>query len=499
MRHASILQTVGGTPVVELPKLAPPGVRLFGKIESFNPMGSVKDRLALAVIERAEREGRLKPGQTVVEATSGNTGIGLAMVCAAKGYPLVIVMAESFSVERRRLMRFLGAQVVLTPAALKGTGMYLKAAELAETHGWFLTRQFENQANADAHYETTGQEIIADFEGERLDYWVTAAGTGGTLNGVARALRQARPDTKVVVVEPDNAQIMGGGVAQPPSDGPAPASHPKFQPHPIQGVTPDFISALTAEAMAKGLVDRIVPVSGGEAMRLSHELARREGVFAGISAGASLAGAMELARDAEPGTSILCMIPDTGERYLSTPLFDGVSADMSEEELAISRSSPSAQFGQGGAPAAAPPPAPVDSEAEAFLDEALASDPVVVFVLEWCEFCWSVRKLLQMADVPYRAVELDAVALQPNELGLRVRRALAARIGIGTIPQIFVGGELIGGCTDLFAAFQNGSLGEALGDVGITPRPLDGLKPESLLPQWLHPPVAPKQEPQEAG
>src|SRR5438045_2940971 len=208
MRFASILQTVGDTPVVELPNLAPPGVRLFGKLESFNPMGSVKDRLALAVIERAEQDGSLKPGQTVVEATSGNTGIGLAMVCAAKGYPLVIVMAESFSVERRRLMRFLGAQVVMTPAALKGSGMYLKAIELAETHGWFLTRQFENEANADAHTETTAQEILRDFEGERLDYFITAVGSGGTLKGVARGLRAVRPETRIVAVEPDNAQVI---------------------------------------------------------------------------------------------------------------------------------------------------------------------------------------------------------------------------------------------------------------------------------------------------
>ena len=344
MIYKSILDTVGDTPIVELAKLAPKGMTLYGKVEAFNPMGSVKDRLALAAIERAEQEGVLKPGQTVIEATSGNTGIGLAMVCAAKGYPLVIVMAESFSVERRRLMRFLGAKVVLTPAAMKGTGMYYKAIELAEKHGWFLARQFENEANADTHTEHTAEEIIRDFKGKRLDYWITTVGTGGTLKGVARALRDQRPDTKIIVVEPDNAQIMGGGVPQPPSTGPAPASHPKFQPHPVQGTTPDFISKLAGDAMAQGLIDQIVPINGGEAMRLSHELASREGVFAGISAGAAIAGAMKISEIAEPGATILCMLPDTGERYLSTPLFADIPADMTEEEQAIARSTPSFQM-----------------------------------------------------------------------------------------------------------------------------------------------------------
>jgi cysteine synthase A len=495
MRYASILNTIGDTPVVELAKLAPPNVRLFGKVESFNPMGSVKDRLALAVIERAEREGRLKPGQTVVEATSGNTGIGLAMVCAAKGYPLVIVMAESFSVERRRLMRFLGAQVVLTPAALKGTGMYQKAVELAEAHGWFLTRQFENEANADAHSETTAQEILRDFAGERLDYWITCAGTGGTLKGVARVLRAERPETKIILVEPDNAQLIGSGVPQPPSDGPAPASHPRFQPHPVQGVTPDFIPKLAADAIDGRLIDEVVAVNGGEAMRLARELAQREGVFVGVSAGATLAAAYKVAEQAPAGANILCMLPDTGERYLSTPLFDETPADMSAQELAISHSTPFAQFAAPApaptapAAAAAPPPAPapVDAEAKAFLERAIGESPVVLFALEWCEFCWSVRKLFAALDVPYRAVELDSVAMQAGEIGLRVRRALAARVGPTTIPQLFIGGEWIGGCSETFEAHDSGELAAKLKAAGVTPRHAPELTAAKLLPAWLHP------------
>jgi cysteine synthase A len=493
MRYASILNTIGDTPVVELAKLAPPNVRLFGKVESFNPMGSVKDRLALAVIERAEREGRLKPGQTVVEATSGNTGIGLAMVCAAKGYPLVIVMAESFSVERRRLMRFLGAQVVLTPAALKGTGMYQKAVELAEAHGWFLTRQFENEANADAHSATTAQEILRDFAGERLDYWITCAGTGGTLKGVARVLRAERPETKIILVEPDNAQLIGSGVPQPPSDGPAPASHPRFQPHPVQGVTPDFIPKLAGDAIDAHLIDEVLPVNGGEAMRLARELAKREGVFVGVSAGAALAGALKLAERGAKGASILCMLPDTGERYLSTPLFDETPAEMTAAEAAISHSTPFAQFGAPAptpapAPAAAPPaPVPVDAEAKAYVERAIAESPVVLFALEWCEFCWSVRKLFAALDVPYRAVELDSVAMQDGELGLRVRRALAQRVGPTTIPQLFIGGEWIGGCSETFEAHEKGELASKLKAAGVAVRAAPELTAERLLPGWLHP------------
>src|SRR4029453_9387892 len=287
-KYASILEAVGPTPVVKINRLAPPGINLYVKIEAFNPLGSVKDRLALGVIEAAEKSGELKPGQTVIEATSGNTGIGLAMVCAQKGYPLVVTMAEQFSVERRRLMRFLGAKVVLTPQALRGMGMVTKAIELANTHGWFLTRQFENEANPDYHSRTTAREIVEDFKGERLDYWVTGYGTGGTLKGVSRVLAKEMPDTKIVVCEPEDAQLLGSGLEQArQADGPPPAAHPPFKPHPMQGWTPDFIPKLTADAAGTNVIHRLIPIPGAEAMRYSKELAQKEGIFVGITAGAT--------------------------------------------------------------------------------------------------------------------------------------------------------------------------------------------------------------------
>jgi cysteine synthase A len=345
-KYQSILETIGNTPVVRINHLAPKGVNLFVKIEAFNPLGSVKDRLALGVIEAAERSGELKPGQTVIEATSGNTGIGLAMVCAAKGYPLVLTMAEPFSVERRKLMRFLGAKVIVTPAAQRAVGMVNKAAELAKAHGWFMTRQFENEANPDIHTETTAREILDDFSGERLDYWVTGYGTGGTLKGVARVLAKERPDTRIVVCEPADAQLLGSGIEQSRNDDGTPAGpHATFKPHPMQGWTPDFIPKLTADAVATKVIHRLLPISGADAIRCSKELATREGIFVGITSGATFAGALQIAAEAEQGANILCMLPDTGERYLSTPLFADVSADMNDEELQISRSTPGAQLG----------------------------------------------------------------------------------------------------------------------------------------------------------
>jgi cysteine synthase A len=490
MKYNSILETIGRTPVVKLSRLAPRHVSLYVKIESFNPMGSVKDRLALAVIERAEKEGALKPGQTVIEATSGNTGIGLAMVCARKGYPLVIVMAENFSVERRRLMRFLGAKVVLTPAWQKGSGMLAKAEELAKKHGWFLTRQFENEANADVHTATTAPEILEDFAGERLDYWVSTAGTGGTMKGVARALKAARPEIRVIIAEPDNSQVMGSGIPQPAPDGQLITSHPHFRPHPIQGTSPDFIPKLASDAMAAGLVDRIVPINGADALRLSRELAQKEGIFVGISAGAALAGALEVARSAPAGSTIVCMLPDTGERYLSTPLFEDIPVDMTMEELAISESTPMCRFD-----APPPPPlpaveetpsaAPRDREAEAFLAKTIIDEPVVLFALEWCEFCWSVRKLFAALSIPYRSIDLDSVAYQKGDMGGRIRAALKARTGSPTIPQIFVGGEFVGGATDIFRLAEAGDLQKRLKAQGT---PFNGdaeVEYAGLLPQWL--------------
>ena len=344
-RFASILETVGNTPVVRINRLAPKGVNLYVKIEAFNPLGSVKDRLALAVIEAAEKSGELKPGQTVIEATSGNTGIGLAMVCAARGYPCVLTMAEPFSVERRRLMRFLGAKVVITPAAERAVGMIRKTVELAEKHGWFWTRQFENEANPDFHSRTTAKEIVSAFEGERLDYWVTGYGTGGTLKGVARVLRKERPETKIVVCEPTDAPHLGSGIEQKrKADGTPAAPHPSFKPHPMQGWTPDFIPKLTGDAVDMKLVDTLYQIPGAEALRCSRELAAKEGIFVGITSGGTFAGALKIAAEAEQGANILAMLPDTAERYLSTPLFSDIPADMNEEEAAISRSTPGAQL-----------------------------------------------------------------------------------------------------------------------------------------------------------
>ena len=345
-KFQDILETVGRTPVVRINRLAPDGVNLYVKIEAFNPLGSVKDRLALGVIEAAEQSGDLEPGQTVVEATSGNTGIGLAMVCAAKAHPLVLTMAETFSVERRRLMRFLGAKVVITPGAERAVGMLTKAIELSKTHGWFLTRQFENEANPNFHSRTTAREIVDDFAGDRLDYWVTGYGTGGTLKGVGRVLRQERPETKIIVCEPSDAPLLASGIEQKRlEDGSPAAPHPSFKPHPMQGWTPDFIPKLTGDAVDMKLIDRILAVSGPDAIRCSKELAAREGIFVGITSGGTFAGALRIAAGAESGANILCMLPDTGERYLSTPLFADVPADMTEEERAISRSTPSAQLG----------------------------------------------------------------------------------------------------------------------------------------------------------
>ncbi len=340
-KYASILGTVGSTPAVKINRLAPSGINLYVKIEAFNPLGSVKDRLALGVIEAAEKSGELKPGQTVVEATSGNTGIGLAMVCAAKGYPLVVTMAESFSVERRKLMRFLGCKVVLTPAAERAFGMVNKAQELANTHGWYLTRQFENEANPDMHSRTTAREIIEDFKGERLDYWVTGYGTGGTLTGVSRVLRKEMPNTKIVVCEPADAPMLTSHIAQERnSDGSPAKPHPSFKPHPMQGWSPDFIPKITGEAVDEKGFDRIIIVAGADGLKYSRLLAQKEGIFVGISAGATFAGALEVCKDAAPGSTVLAMLPDTGERYLSTPLFADVGADMNEEELNISNSTP---------------------------------------------------------------------------------------------------------------------------------------------------------------
>jgi cysteine synthase A len=339
--YSSILDTIGDTPCVQVKNLVPEGVRLYVKAEFFNPAGSVKDRLAISIIEEAERSGQLQPGQTVVEATSGNTGVGLAMVCAAKGYPFVATMPTSVSIERRKLMRFLGAKVILTPKEDKAMGCYLKAVELAEANSWFLARQFETDANTKIHQNTTAQEILADFEGDRLDYWVTGYGTGGTFSGVAKVLREQRPDTKIILSEPANAQLIHSGVAQERSANGSPAgSHPAFEPHMIQGWTPDFIPAVLQDSIDNKRFDLLVPIEGQEGIEASKMLAQKEGIFTGISGGSTFSVALDIARNAEPGTVILCMLPDTGERYLSSPLFEGVAEGMDEQEIALSHSTP---------------------------------------------------------------------------------------------------------------------------------------------------------------
>jgi len=315
MIYNNILETIGNTPVVRLNRMAPDHVEMYVKVESFNPMASVKDRLAFAIVTDAERRGALKPGQTVVEATSGNTGIALAMVCAAKGHPFVATMADSFSIERRKIMRGLGAKVILTPAAERGTGMVRRAEELAQEYGWFLARQFENPANPEFHRQTTGPEILSDFAGRRLDYWVTGYGTGGTMTGAGEVIKAARPEVTIVATEPAGASLLAGK---------------EWNPHKIQGWTPDFIP----DVLNRDIYDELVPVTDDRAIEVSRELAAREGIFTGISSGATLAAALAVAEKADKGSVILAMLPDTGERYLSTPLFEGVNEESDEEWLA---------------------------------------------------------------------------------------------------------------------------------------------------------------------
>ncbi|HLN79682.1 MAG TPA: cysteine synthase A [Thermoanaerobaculia bacterium] len=312
MIHDDILGTIGNTPVVRINRLAPPHVTMYVKCEAFNPLSSVKDRLAIGIIEDAERRGQLKPGQTVVEATSGNTGIALAMVCAVRGYPFVALMPESFSIERRKLMRILGARVILTPAAERASGAVKKTEELAKKHGWFVARQFSNPANPEYHRNTTGPEILRDFAGKRLDYWVTGYGTGGTLTGAGEMLKKARPDVKVVVVEPEGAALLAGG---------------EWHPHKIQGWTPDFVP----EVLDREVIDELLTVTDVEARDSARDLATKEGIFCGISSGGTFAGAVKVAQKAPKGSTILAMLPDTGERYFTTGLFEGINEGTDDE------------------------------------------------------------------------------------------------------------------------------------------------------------------------
>ena len=314
MKYDNILQTIGNTPIIKINRMAPHHVTLYVKMESFNPMASVKDRLAFAIINDAKRSGALEEGQTVVEATSGNTGIALAMVCAVLGHPFVATMVETFSIERRKIMRALGAKVILTPAAERGSGMVKKAEELAKQHGWFLARQFQNPANPEYHANTTGPEILSDFAGEPLDYWITGWGTGGTMTGAGRTLKAARPSLKIIATEPEQAALLSGG---------------EWSPHKIQGWTPDFIP----EVLEKDIADEVIPVNDDESINTSLALAKSEGIFVGISAGATVNAALKVAQGAKEGSVLLAMLPDTAERYLSTPLFADIREDSDDEWL----------------------------------------------------------------------------------------------------------------------------------------------------------------------
>lgn len=492
-RYDSILDTVGNTPIVRLNNIGPKRVNIYVKVESFNPMGSVKDRLALGVIEDAERRGELKPGQTIVEATSGNTGIGLAMVCAQKGYPLVITMAENFSVERRKMMRFLGAKVILTPADKMGSGMVAKARELAEKNGWWQPLQFQNPANADIHAKTTAVEILESFDDIPLDYWVSGFGTGGTLNGVSRVLKEKSPNTKIIVCEPDNSPILSSGVRQARNpDGSHSESHPHFRPHLMQGWVPDFIPKLVEEVTDVKNIDGIVSINGNDALKYSRDLASKEGIFVGVSAGATLAGALQIAETAPEGANILCMLPDTGERYLSTPLFEDVPVDMSEEEMEISCSTPGYRFDVTDGDTDENITSNDDPLDERFVNEIKTiiqdpENPVVMFALEWCEFCWSVRKILDKYGIKYRSIDLDSVEYADNNHGGKLRHVLEQTNNWFTLPQIYIGGEFIGGCTDLFDSCIDKSLQKLLDKHKIPYNKSIDIDPYKLLPNWLHP------------
>eukprot|EP00284_Hemiselmis_tepida_P011371 CAMPEP_0174919146 /NCGR_PEP_ID=MMETSP1355-20121228/3502_1 /TAXON_ID=464990 /ORGANISM="Hemiselmis tepida, Strain CCMP443" /LENGTH=521 /DNA_ID=CAMNT_0016164359 /DNA_START=61 /DNA_END=1626 /DNA_ORIENTATION=- len=497
--HDSILSTIGKTPVVRLSnKMAPAGVEVFVKCEQANPMGSVKDRLALGVIEWAEANGQLKSGQTVVEASSGNTGIGLAMVCAAKGYPFVCVMSESFSIERRKLMRFLGAKVVLTNPAHKGSGMVIKAEELAQHHGWFLPRQFDSEANAWMHEMTTGPEIVEQLcseAGRGLDHFVCAYGTGGTLNGVSRVLRAQSPGTKIHVCEPDNAPLLHSGIETEYPDGAAAAEgagegapatssfaevHPVWRPHLLQGWAPDWIPKLVSEVAASKGFDGLLHVGGDEAMAVARDLARKEGIFTGTSGGGTLACALRLAASAPEGTRILAMLADTGERYLSTPLFEDIPADMTEEEKEIAASTPS----QPPPPATLPAVTPAATE---FVSDFISKNKVAIFSLEYCEFCWTIFRFFDAIGVPYSKVNIDAFEYAEGNVGNTYRAALQERTDCKTFPQVFIDGEYLGGAADACIKWRKGELQPLLEAAGLKQNDFNGYEgdPFEFLPKWM--------------
>ena len=486
LRHKNILSTIGSTPLVQITSphlLKRPDVQVFAKLEAFNPAGSVKDRLALGVIEWAEQNGQLSPGQTVVECSSGNTGIGLAAVCASKGYPFVCVMSESFSIERRKLMRYLGARVILTNPAHKGSGMLLKASELADKHGWFLTKQFENEANADIHEKTTGPEIIEAMEKKTVDHFFSSYGTGGTLLGIARHLRNVSPSTKIHVCEPDNAPLLFSEIKSTYSDnGTLSSPHPLWRPHLLQGWAPDFIPKLVGDAKDEGYIDHLTHVSGDAAIECAKALASREGILSGISGGGSMIAALDFANDrdkCQSGSNIVVMVPDTAERYISTPLFADIPADMTEEEIAISESTPSQ-----------PPPSIelplVTEEALRFIEDKNKTARIVIWSLEYCEFCWTTFKLLDALNVPYTVINVDAFEYVKDNQGNQFRSGLNSITDVNTFPQIFVGGEFFGGAVDLCLSWKNNELQDKFDGMSRDGE-FGGYEgdPFEFLPKWM--------------
>jgi len=482
LRHDSVLTTVGKTPVVKLNRLAPDGVNVYVKCEAFNPMGSVKDRLALGIIEWAEKHGQIKPGQTVVECSSGNTGIGLAMVCAVKGYPFVCTMSEAFSVERRKLMRFLGAKVVLTNPAHKGSGMYLAAKALADKNGWFLARQFENEANAWVHEQTTGPEILEAMKGMTLDYFFCSYGTGGTLNGVSRVLRARSPSTKICVCEPDcTPLLLSGSKTEYNEDGSFKNPHASWRPHLLQGWAPDFISKLVSDAVDAGYVDELCHVAGSAAMQMSRELAQKEGIFTGTSGGGTLSAALDFAAKKAPkGSNILVMLPDTGERYMSTPLFADIGADMTAEEKEIAAMIESTQ------PPAIQLPDATESEVQ-FLESTNKENKVVIWSMNSCEFCWTIFKFFDTIKVPYKRVDWDSFEFAENDRGNKIRSAIQSKTGCVTYPQCFINGVYFGGAADACMKWKKGELQPLLEKAGVKVDNFGDYSgdPFEFLPKWM--------------
>lgn len=493
--HNSILETIGKTPLVRLPpnsKTNPTSSNLYLKLECENPGGSVKDRLSMAVIEWGEQTGVLEKGQTVIEASSGNTGIGMAMVCAQKGYPYVCVMAESFSIERRKLMRFLGAKVILTNPAHKGTGMLIKTKALADKHGYFWPNQFENEANAWIHEKTTGPEICNAFQqaSMQIDHFVCSYGTGGTLLGVGRYLRTHSPKTKIHVCEPSNAPMLfsdipteyptveqvenngtndddndDGQVNEEKKNDEFPSTsfkvpHPVWRPHLLQGWATDFIPKLVSSATDKKLYDSVLHVGGTDAIETSKALAANDGILSGVSGGGTLFAAIAFAKKLNKSSNIVVMIPDTGERYLSTPLFEDIPADMTEEEKAIADSVPST---------APPPPGlpPATEEATAWVQNETKLSPVVIFSLEYCEFCWTLTSFLDALGVSYHKIDIDSFEYAKDNLGNKYRASLCEWTECNTFPQFFVKGEFRGGAVDACMMWKKEELQKIFKKAGI--------------------------------